>query len=59
MEESPSHGCAQDFTNNDKNLSGFHTHKKYKKFLFECAYCCLEFRSYRDPKMKSLKTVGN
>lgn len=33
--------------------------KKDKKFLFECAYCCLEFRSYQDPKMKSLKAVGN
>lgn len=27
--------------------------------MFECAYSCLEFRSYRDPKIKSLRALGN
>lgn len=38
---------------------GFIHLKKYFKILFECVYCCLEFRSYQDPKMKSLRTLGN
>lgn len=38
---------------------GFIHLKKYLKILFECVYCCLEFRSYQDPKMKSLRTLGN
>lgn len=27
--------------------------------MFESAYCCLQFRRYRDPKMKSPSTLGN